>query len=112
MIISENSMPGFLPVSAPGSAAQVCAWLLCLPFQLFHFSSSSQADGDYRSSLITASQILTLPKAPEKRLPQLARLSLPFPLPEKPTQAHNAPQTAAGSNSELFTTTASIIISQ
>ena len=54
-----------------------------------------KAGGASRSSLITVSQLLTSPKAPEKRLPQLARLSLPCPLPEKPTQAHNAPHIAA-----------------
>ena len=66
------------PGSAPGSC--VC-----------HFNySRSQAGSASRSSLITVSQLLTSPKAPEKRLPQLARLSLPYPLPAKPTQAHNA----------------------
>ena len=57
--------------------------------------SRSTVGGASRSSLITASQILLLPKALEKRLPQLARPSLPYPLPEKTTQAHNAPHIAA-----------------
>lgn len=87
MNISENSMPGSAPGFVPGSVPGSC---VC------HFNySSSQAGSVSRSSLITASQILTPPKASEKCLSELARLSLPYPLPEKLTQAHNAPHITA-----------------
>lgn len=85
-------MPGSVPASVLGSAARVCAWLLCLPFQLFHFSSSPQAGGAYRSSLITASQILTPPQS-SRKTPATARKAVLTPPP--PGKAHTSPQRAS-----------------
>lgn len=88
MYISENSMPGSAPASVPGPVARVCAWLLCLPFQLFQVSSWQRFPFlfDYSVTIIDLSQS-------SRKTPAAARKAV-LTLPP-PSKAHTGPHRAS-----------------
>ena len=89
-----GTAPGFVPVSAPGSAARVRAWLLCLPFQLFQVSSWQRFPFlfDYSVTIIDLSQS-------SRKTPAAARKAV-LTLPP-PSKAHTGPQRASHRPSSL-----------